>query len=393
VLRPFNVVMRQSDGYMWIRQKLELSSSVYAYTSGGTYQSRTASDLVTSIYSSKFHPKENSLSKYRPHHKAVVTFQNRNLGENIIANPNFDSDITGWNNGGSPYNIYQLAYGGGGILNANEPDYLGDSNVDKYFQTDVMSVMKYGDNDYLKFSFRARLNAVTYYTGNYIDNPLYLEIQVVYPSGTVVTGARRVVVQSGWATYTHSDGAFNISATGNYRLRILIHPHSGANFSAWNIHFDDFEGLTIYESPDITFDKVTEVINSAPVAKALVESTLYFGDSHQNNDIGAIKDGYTLTTKWNLYGGSEQKPLVELYGKQLLVDRQAWKNDLALSIIDESNALKPHQVLQFNSREYDHYSWEKDCVRQTVRVNLIEILAASITYTAEVQTKTTIDGE
>lgn len=391
VLRPFNVVMRQSAGHMWIRQKHELNSYVYAYTSGGTYQSRTASNLVQSIFTSKFIPRQNSLSKYRPHHKALVTFQNRNLGENIITNPGFDDGLTAWNNGTAPDDFDGFGVVGG-ELSAWEPDaYLNAAGTEKWFQTNTFSVTKYSDNDYLKFRFKARIEELSYTSGDEVNNPLQVHIQCVYPSGTPVSSAMKILKRE-WTVFENADTVFPITSTGNYRLRIGIKQHAGATYSSYDVRFDDFEGLTNYESDDITFDKVIEVINNSPTAKAIAESTIYFGDTLQANDIGAIKDGANLTSKWNLYGQTNQKPLLELYGMQLLVDRKIWKNVMRLSIIDEANAIKPHEVLQYDSREYDHYSWDKNCVSDVLTVSLIEVLSEAISYGTLVYNKTTVDG-
>jgi len=385
ILQPFNVILRQSDAKIWIRQKFEHNSYVYAYQNDGTYVSRTASNLIKNIDNYKFVPGANQLNKTRPYDEASIEFKNRRIISNLVANSDFSSGTTNWNNGTSPADWSHFSILSG-HLQCAENTGTGDPGDEKYFESDSFSVSYNSSGDKLKVEVTALLNDITFNSGG--QNP-DIEIALVRPGGTVTRGCS-------WTLDTAKkiyQCEFSITSTGSHKVRVYNAEASGTDIDDYEVNYYLIEAFAIYENTDFTFDKKLVLTNSSPKAKKSHELNVYFGDSSQSDDVGAFKIGSSMTEFWNSYGGSEGLNIIELLGKQLLQDRSAWKDVRLLKILDLSNNIMPHHVLQMGTKEFDFVNYDKDIVNNTIKCQLIEVIQNSITYTALWVALTTIDGK
>ena len=388
VLSPFNSKLIQANGKYIITNEDEENSKKwsinYTYLTG----SSATYNRQINITNNSVLLGSDDLSQFAPIKKIETTLRNKYVNDDsIIANSTFDSNISNWTNGGSPNNFYQFQWwSAGGRLRVTEPS-IGSPNTTKFFTSDNFSVTKIGD-DNLSFSAEVELLPPTYSSGSGYP---YLKFSLIYPDNSVQDDVQQLLDTSKKIYYSK---LYPVTSSGNYKLRLSIIPDPSVTYTGWGAYFDNINGFVTYESESPTYDKFYLATNTGSTATQInkIENEIFYGDSTQLNDIGSIRIGSSLSSKWNSYGNTEQVSIISLLSKFQLKEASKYKNYLRIGI-KHTNNIHFNNTLLINSKSYTISSYSNDVKNNKLQLELSEVITDSVNYLFESFSLNSIDGE
>lgn len=372
VLKFWNCTLRQSAGNYWIITEHEANSYVHTVTySTLAVASRVASDLQVDIDAyDNFQP--GMLAKVAPVKKTGITFRNRNLGDTL-----FGAGTT-WTDSGFEGVTWTT------------PDELYVTTTAEAAETVLwvesgnISVTKIDDEDYLSLHFSLDEGSITPSTAD-----IYLKVEILKAGATEYTTVLAwQLLGAATKEYTLSTA---LSETGNYKVRFSFKSYSA--ITAFNDTIYEMTLHAVYSGSDVTFDTYMEAVNSSPAGNKTFEDTILFGDTNQDNDIGALKISGVRTDNWRRYGKTDDIPILKLYAFQKLISYQTWKNYIRGEIYDASRNLSPHGYVTLETLLYRWVSVTYSAVNKTWSGELIQVLTADVTYTGEPSALSSVDGE
>jgi hypothetical protein len=387
ILKPFKVKVAQVGNRWTITSRNEIDSELHLYD----WTSLTAStSSYNRILDQTFRPLKDSdeLSMIKPLLKFNTTFRNVNAGDTIFNNGTFDTDISGWSNGGGSEAFYLFQHDASQRLRCTVPSPLGNPNVEKYFYSDAFSITSLSENDTITFSLDVDLQVtITGGTGSF---PPILKLVLIYPDANEVEYSFSNMVE-GLKTYETAFGLDNQS--GNFILEVHIVPSSYSTYSSYNIYFDNVTGIPVYEDEIITTDKFYSGSVSSSTAIGSDDDELLFGDGTQQSDLGNLKYSTTgLTTTWSNYDGLVNLSLQNLFIQNTLQLNNKFKKYLRIAL-KNNNTIVFNKAIEIDGIPFEVMGLSIDAMRDVATLDLIEILQNSITVSFASVTLNSVDGE
>ena len=391
MLNPFNCQLIQSNGKYVITNKNEINSKKHLYNYTSLTSTTSNYNRLVDVTSNYVMADSDELSKVAPNKKFQLTFRNKNLGDTVISNGGFDTDLTGWSNatGTSAFETFEWL---GGRLHTRVPSAgggSGDPDIMHYFSSANFTATA-GSGATFNFSVDIDLSEIGYQSPHHA-NP-FLKFKLKYPDNSIVEddyfGQR---LSDGLKTYTNRL-PFPLNQTGTYKLTIEIIPDTdNEDYDYYRIYFDNVIGVQKYLS-DTTFDKFYEGTVTGSTAILSDDEEVFFGDVLQTSDAGALKVGTGLTTTWNNYGENNQYSLHKLLTYNKLKLSSAFKNYLRLNL-KHDNTISFSNALQINSKKYQIAGYSNDVKNCKLELDLVEILESAIGITFNQVTLTSVDGQ
>ncbi|MFW6272506.1 MAG: hypothetical protein ACOC2U_01845, partial [bacterium] len=371
LLKPFNSKLSQINGVYLITNTKEIDSYIHHFEFNLSYNGRIANNRTENIDNYDFFSR-GELSKIAPVKRLNLTFQNKNLGENILPDLNLWG-ITGWTNYSYTANSFEMIE----ISTSSSPST-------RYIQSPSFFVERLTDNDKIKMFYNFHYE---HSNNSYIDYP---RLKVQYRIG----GGEWQDAHVG--QYIHRFVISNeieipIQSTNNYQVRLEIYyfsliPHF--------LNINNITSATVYDgNENITTDKLYIAVNQNSTAVNVEESILLFGDTLQENDIAIFKYNNDNVSGWTRYNKTENKSLQEIYIQDYLNNYNLFKNYLRLEIYDKNDNITYHDVIQIQNKYYQFVSFEKDFKNNRISGELVEILITDITLYINENVLTSVDGE
>ncbi|MBN2365741.1 MAG: hypothetical protein JXL67_06215, partial [Calditrichaeota bacterium] len=383
-IKNYNCKLFQDEGYWKIVNDQEPDSYrvIYNWSDLSVKSARAQNNRIVDINHLKPYGTDWPLSKIAPVKRLRITFRNKNLGDNEILNGDFSSGNPpdNWTNYG-----WDSFTNPGGYAKTTETSTNYDT---KYIESDPFTLSGVSDEDQLEISFDAKLKSITFSTGNWYPN---VYAALVDPDGGVSYGRQYVIsIEDGkYETLQHNFPLNGLN--GDYRLRLYVEPHPASPTSELTYYWDNAKGVH-RNTANTTTDSVYIFDNNGEGYRE-EEIEVLFGDSLQNSDVGALKDGSNLTASWCRYNKSESETIIHLLGQQIINYNQSFKNSFSVEIIDLENIIKFGSVLLFKSKYYIFSNFKEDASENNKTGDLIQINNSEASVTESIQGLTSVDGE
>lgn len=388
LLEDASCYLEQTNGRYEIINIQEKNSYYFPITwSGLTVGSRTARDLRLDIADYKYRM-GSEVQKLRPIEEVQVTFRDRNIADNLLSNGDFSSGTTGWNKTG--YFGSLIATSGYGEV----PAVFSLDTPPTYIYTDNESITQINVDDQLEVTFKARIRS---YVGTSGNEPL-MKIELYQGANFVPVKSNNVFPMYESSQFTTYTVKFELPVTAaDYQLRFYTYARSTGNFVSFNFEMDDVVWVPIYaDGEDLTFDKFYSVKNADSIFTDVIEGELFFGDSQQDNDIGAFKVGTDRTETWNRYGKSEDESIQVLYAQNIIENFARYKDYIRAIIFDPSHTISTYSIVQEDSKDFQILSIKEVYgagLRRELVCELAEVLNTAVTTTVSSQNLTSVDGQ
>jgi hypothetical protein len=392
VYRLYNPQEKNSNNFYVAWSDLSLSSA-----------SPVSNDLRVNITDFNFITAA-ELQKIRPFEAVEVTYNDRNVQDNLLSNGDFSSGGTGWNSSSGWYSGFNTTSG-----YLKQPGVLyGDSGFDEdplYVYTDNEAITKNADGDLLSVKFKYRINSVSP-----VGSEVFMKVRI-YDGSTEyspsaqspVTGNIALNEGTLWQLYEGTWSFPGSVGTNNFSLRIYCFPKTGGPYyDGHNFEIDDVYWVPIYvEGDDTTFDQFWKINNTDDEFTDTHEDTLYFGDAKQDNDIGGYHISGTRTKTWNRYGKTENASIQTLFAQNIIENYARYKDYVRLVIFDYDYDIKPDTIIQMNNdglglKDYQVLGWVIDYVPTLpprIECEVQEVLNAAVGVSILRQDLTSVDGE
>ena len=402
LLRPFNVTLMQSDGYYWLVNFQEPNSYVHykpwGTTSGST---RTASDLRIPIDDWQFNDR-GSIEKIVPYKYVNLTFQNRNLGEDIVENGDFADGSTNW--GVEDWTAFEFVSEFRGDVSTNgsaTPTLRQNLGPFTTSVTDPSS----GSKDIITVSFKHKL------TEFFEENPgtdpgvypwLRINLRKNGDSGSLVAPADSnwIIYYTGLTDWIEHTATFEIdenlsSMWLSFEYDLKYDPIT--NNSEFSAYIDDVIVTTVFSGGGgLTTDKYYQTTN---LDKNWIQSNdriIKFGDSIQENDVGSFQIDGSLTSSWNRYDRTDQVSIQECYSTNVIENYSIYKNYTRLKIHDDEDLLTPRNLVTLNGQNYKMVGFKENYrsgLWKEVDVEMERIIVDDVSTSFTITALTSVDGE
>lgn len=408
VLTPFTCIIMQSGAKWWIVNHQEKNSYYFPIPwSSLTVGTRTANDLRVDISDFNFLSK-GDMRLVRPFKTVNVTFRNRNVLDNIIDNGDFTANnVDAWNASADISLMQAEVYGSDYEMSVIiDTDYSGIPAATPYIYADAESITIVGTSDTLILRYKIRcadLQMDAGWSGSefYEKAQISASLRIGSATGTIVPitsgdGPKSLGIAD--SEYITVEQRWVLPSSSTYYIRFDIDVASGDwnDYDVVDIRFDEVYAAVEYaESPDVTWDLLYRYTNTGNSFKDKFEDIVYFGDSDQDNDIGALMSGSTRTALWQRYGVSESLQLPGLHAKSIITNFGKYKQYLRLQILDDDNEISPHSLLTIDSKDFMIVSAEEiygGHDRKVIEAELVEELNETLTLSASILQLSTQDG-
>ena len=367
ILKPFDCTFRQSNGYYKIIDSKQFTGNTFIYDYNTlTLQSSGVTDITINLDNAEFLDR-GSLSKVSPIKKLELTFENRNLGETLLPNSDFTSGTTFWNYSGFDSFLVTTS-GTTKIAQLTESFGFDVTGTEYALYSDQFNIATptTGSSIQIQFDYKLDVTGV----GHVAVKPYYQN-----PSGTWIA------LKEDYELYPADDNvwlqqyvSFDASTVGNYRIKLAVKFfHDNADYSDLRFYVKNIV-VPIITVNDLTTDTFIRMYNpdiESPNSDSF--KTLY-GDSYQNNDVGALKVNSVLTSVW----GDEDLPILYLLGRSWLTNYSKYKDYLRVSILDEDNMINIEDVIVMEGKQYIFTSFSKNLRNSTISGELIEIVTSPV---------------
>lgn len=304
LLEPYNCIITQHQGTWLIQQKNETNSPRHTYNSTLSTVTTANYNRVVNLTNNYFYRDNDQLSKIAPYNKLSTTFVN---GQST-SKTNIISIQTGttFHNGTSTAK-WDTFSSGGTTVNA----FASNPSTTKQFTTTfAVSASATGGTCQLVTTVSP---SVAFLSGTAYP---FFKFQLKYPNATVVDDSlgQRLTHTTG---NTFTSGSFTLNQSGVYTVIYNVIPNS-ASYLSWSFFFNNF-AINISAGSKATHDNLITTKNFAtnnPISNP--EETIYFSDSLNQNDLGAIlaynkTSGLTNTSLWSSYKTSIAKKAFDNY--------------------------------------------------------------------------------
>ena len=341
ILGKYNCVLCQEGGYYKIANKHELNSYEFLFAWSDLSQtSRTATDNIKNITDYKFE-KVVEQQKIQPLNKVGIKFRNKDLGGDVT-----NADLTDWN-GVWTIDFYNDNVTDDVVTLTSKSSEHPETNDNSITLNTAFAVSRVTGTEYLKVSFDHILSS---YLG--ADTPhVSMKIEVTRPDTSVVTSYEQC--NETWTSYeSRIIDAFKIVETGNYNVKITFIPNPAFSwtwdsvspiifFKVKDVKISEIynieEGVSDYSN--VSFDEYYE--QTTGVGIELLPKEFLLADGGQVNEVGSLlyndSGTYKITADWRTYGNTEDIKLIDIYARNVLNDRYAFKDYLRLTIFDASD--------------------------------------------------------
>ena len=392
VLVMFNVTLKQHKGRYYITNKHELDSYVFHYDFATlTQQSRTATSNVIDVSNYKYKIGVEQ-QKVKPLKNVKITYKNKDLGGSLMGAVNLNN----WTQ-----DVVWHVNGGTSTSTSLYPTTTTDLDVTLVA---TFAVTKVTENDYLKVTFDcfcAPPSSVNLFS-------CLILLNIIYPDGSLSAPTQMGFAKRNFQFYESWvwDGS-KINSSGDYKIKI-----SFLNFG-WDNPFVltgtviGVNNMTISKVIDaaeteqsnlVTYDRHYEQTLNKNTATFETETIL--GDSYQLSEIGAFfyfnaVDGlYHPTEAWNTYGNTEGLKIIDLYARNVLNNRDHYKNYLRCTVIDRLHTIGLNNILTIDSKNYAITSYNRNFKLGELHLEIIELLTTPKTYGNIIEvTGESINGE
>lgn len=389
ILKPFYCRIYQADGMWRIVNGQEYNTVYSSWALDGT------PDVVDTPINRQYdisgglrdENKPLELTKEPPVKWQRILFKNRNLGDSeTFLNNDFEdggNPPDGWTNSGWD-SVQTFSDGVRKVAKTDEYSINADK---KYIESSVIPISGVDTNsDSLIVSCEVKLKSLSFSSGNEVPK-VYLEL--VLPNGSIqISGVHYLSNIDG--DYTIISHEFPISNDGNYRVRLVCEPRSPL-----------IQVTYYWDNVDIkhtgTANTTTDIMYRAESSvNAYVEQKMdiYFADSGQLSDIGALQVGGVLSETWKRYGKTESQSLVYLLAQQYLNDNKAFQDVLNINYYDENNSLTFNTIVILNGKTYRFVTFQKDYKTLKVTGEILQVdNSTDIAFTWDPIALTSVYGE
>ena len=396
IIKPYYCQLAQVDGYWSIINQQEYVSeydifdySTLTQSTGGGAVDRTVS--ITSHYRPadfKFELSKNPAIKI-----LRLLFRNKNLGSNEIAtNPDFEDGGTppaGWSNSGWDAFSTTTLGDGNKVGNTTESTTNSDS---KYIEAASFTLagVTTSEQDFVQSSFRVKIKSITFSSPGVRHPVVYAAL--VDPLSNLIPGNIASLSEVD-GEFVVIEDSFPITLNGLYSLRLYVVPHATSPTSQLTYYWDDLN--VVHSSTANTTTDSLYINTSASAGYQVIEEEIYFADSFQESDIGALNDGVTLTSSWTRYNKApENLSLAYLFAQQYLNDRQAYHDLLRIDLFDIDETINFHSILVLDSKYYSFSEYSKNSKTKLISGTLKQVDNTSdVSFTFSPQTLLSKFGE
>lgn len=293
----------------------------------------------------------------------------------------------------------------------------GDTGDYLTLKTDFQAT-KETTKDYLKLQFEYRINYLTslilteipemlvrirmkrpdgsWYPSSNVgfSNPLYGGSYIGSLPGTVTFKS-----DAKYLSLTNSNwNLFEVKESGAYNFKIEFIPAPygypqwyEAEFQVRNVKITKVSSGVINQyKPEITSTDTIKKYRKIGIAGVkLAEEEIFLVDGGQITEKGALlafpSSEYVNTLAWNRYGVVEALPILDLYGKNFIDNRSAYKNFIrGVTIMDRADTITFENIVNFNkyitdNKDYCFLSYSWDVKREEITADLIELLTVQQT--------------
>ena len=369
VLRPFGVEFFQAEGYWWIQSKSERNSNVFEYDYATlTQQSKTLTDVSIDITNYDF-KNRGELQQFKPIKHHETTFQDKNLANNVIVNGDFGTNSDWTPSGLTSFNIT----GGEGVL--------VDSSGTGYIQGADFSLTSIPSNATITISWKSKNTSQTP-SGDPFYSPIIV-CKLFYDAVEVSPSTTSNYFLFEGAEYVTHETTFPVSIDdANYRVRFYLEKNVTL-YTSVTVKIDDVVSSANWSIVgSVTTDITHRVTNDDITASSLTESEIFFGDSAQDDDLGALMKSGVRTSSWDRYGKTDGETLQVLNGLEKVVNSSAYKDYLRLHIMDVDDNIKLYERLKINSTYYRINSYTRAHNDRSLLVEIEEIITSDPTYSS-----------
>ncbi len=425
VLGPFNVLFKQENGYYNITNYLELDSYLYTFDWELTQQSRlkmgtdTGSNLldITDVYYTPY------IEQQKIHPLKYVDTIHENA---YIENELLSQDFNDW----TMVNWDSAFIDSDGILSTIKKGTGGFGFEKQYIESEPFYIPKTKENQYLSFVFKYRLRFVS---TNY---PMYFQIDIynvdkdIWKTPVHVkidTKLTDKVVRYESGTVDESgENPFRIYEPGMYKIRISIYMSYGVYsfiYLKWHYCSAKLIPLVNQVTSSITNEPLpggsqrrsgTSVARGTTATRPAVgsdrrtgrrasqrdpmsvrrfvlkqengyetfKSTLNFADGIVSdlNQSGVFFINKVKTEIWNSYDYNENAPIIFIYSKNIINNRQRYKNYLRCTIHDRNHTIKFNNILIIDGLYYVPIQFIRNYRTGELQLGLVEIITDQLSY-------------
>lgn len=401
ILRDFNCKFRLcTESPIWgkifwfIRNPHELNSYEYEYNWSLIQQRRDATNNILNISEYNFSPYIEQ-QKIHPLKAVDVIFENRDSGEAVVGE-GWDEWTTLWDiTNFASYSV--VTYPNGDevlqVLITSSPGKTSNILSTKaFYVTKVTDLIEY-----------LQVVMFIYKIGTYTTSGIYtpkLRYYIERPNGEKTPWRYMVFNPSG--NYFDSrvgshTSDFYVPETGYYKIVFQIVPSNvGTSYENWAV---DWHQITVtFRNPSIT--KVTNPkseddgydpfsINqrfyqsSENGGYEILEVNTILADGKASTEVGTFIDTTgvpSITSRWNSFGNIEQISILDLFSRNILDNRSAYKNFLRCTIIDREYTITLNHLLLIEGHVYGISMYSRHSRDGLLELTLVEILTLQQSY-------------
>jgi hypothetical protein len=378
ILKNFNCKMRQINGKWYIYNPNEPTS--YSYNvprdaSGFIDLTGVTRNSISNILNitGKYTPWGEMSSVY-PLKGYEIKLRNKSIGEEYTGVDEWDTE---WTKAGM--NVLSEA-----------SDHLKFEIPEEYYRlyppddfastitSDVFSVARRTDNDYIKVSFDYRTNTYISLFG-IKDDAAYFRIVLISPSGTTKVLGGYLSSGAYETLATDNVEALKVTEDGDYQIQIEFYVNSNIAEPKVEVELDGKPEITLVSVGDgttinenLTFDKSFTITQTG--GRGVKTDETVYGDSGNTSDVAALTDSAgNLTETWSRYNETENRPLIELCLQNRLNNRKDFAEYVTIEYWDDNEEISPEKVILMDSKHYEILGYEKNHKNGKYKMNLLQI--------------------
>lgn len=385
VLKPFNCKLFVTPEYFCI---------VNFYEKNGGYHFRYGWDLIldetqgpyapetgVSDVTNYFFKTDAELQKIQPLRSILVEVNNNDEGET----PQDLGDdgawtYTGWSSHSSDDGVLELK-----MTDMGQPHMILNTPLDLIVHT---------GNEVLRVQFSYRLTS--YVEDKKSESQLQMVVRIQKPTGVwtdVVRSAENAYPKDTWQRFdSYVSNLFFLRGDGEYNVLIGLDSKTGGkHFKSLTLEIKDIKLSQYNVTTGYSFDPLFREVgrqfyqtNGDWHSFEDVKTSLYLFDAEVISDDGALLviDGGQIktTSQWNPYGESLQISIVDLFSRNILVNRSIYKDYIRMNIADRNYNIINEALLKISNCFFVQNSYDRAYQLMFVELELTEIISGSDTY-------------
>ena len=385
VLKPFNCKLFVTPEYFCI---------VNFYEKNGGYHFRYGWDLIldetqgpyapetgVSDVTNYFFKTDAELQKIQPLRSILVEVNNNDEGET----PQDLGDdgawtYTGWSSHSSDDGVLELK-----MTDMGQPHMVLNTPLD---------LIVHPGNEVLRVQFSYRLTS--YVEDKKSESQLQMVVRIQKPTGVwtdVVRSAENAYPKDTWQRFdSYVSNLFFLRGDGEYNVLIGLDSKTGGkHFKSLTLEIKDIKLSQYNVTTGYSFDPLFREVgrqfyqtNGDWHSFEDVKTSLYLFDAEVISDDGALLviDGGQIktTSQWNPYGESLQISIVDLFSRNILVNRSIYKDYIRMNIVDRNYVIQHENLLKISNCIFVQNSYDRAYQLMFLEVELTEIISGSDTY-------------